>query len=80
MITQQFHQCWRLTALHQWGNEHGAAQLILAQHQGLVSAHLRSIEEQEMEPCEVDLCQKEKARLHLRDDAYANLSDAATLC
>lgn len=32
-----------------------------------------------MESCEVDLCQKEKASLHLRDDAYANLSDVPTL-
>lgn len=80
MITQQFHQCWRLTAPHQWGNERFAMQLILAQHQGLVSTHLRSTEEQEMESCVVDLCQKEKASLHLRDDAYANHSDVATLC
>lgn len=33
-----------------------------------------------MEPCEVDLCQKEKASLHLHDDAYANLSDVSLLC
>ena len=33
-----------------------------------------------MEPCKVDLCQKEKASLPPHNDAYANLSDVSALC